>query len=204
MSSLLRDMRHSVRTLRQSPGFTAVAVLTLAIGIGANTAIFSFVDAMLLKPLPYPDADRIVRVMEKPPQRRAQRDLDVELPRLAEGQHRLRLHVGADRRRRHDDRRLGTDPTRGARCLPATSRSSASSRRSAGRSSPARISSANTRWRHQSRALGHPVRRRPDIVNRTVLLNNQPHTIVGVLPEGSAFDRAAGRSGGRWRSSRRT
>ena len=67
MSSLLRDVRHSVRTLRQSPGFTAVAVLTLAIGIGANTAIFSFVDAMLLRPLPYPDADRIVRVMEKPP-----------------------------------------------------------------------------------------------------------------------------------------
>ena len=67
MWSLVRDDRHSVRTLGQSPGFTAVAVLTLAIGIGANTAIFSFVDAMLLKPLPYPDADRIVRVMEKPP-----------------------------------------------------------------------------------------------------------------------------------------
>ena len=67
MSSLLRDIRHSVRTLRQSPGFTSVAVLTLAIGIGANTAIFSFVDAMLLRPLPYPDADRIARVMEKPP-----------------------------------------------------------------------------------------------------------------------------------------
>jgi len=67
MSSLLRDVRHSARSLRQSPGFTAVAVLTLAIGIGANTAIFSFVDAMLLRPLPYPDADRIVRVMEKPP-----------------------------------------------------------------------------------------------------------------------------------------
>ena len=44
----------------------------------------------------------------------------------------------------------------------------------------------------------------PTIVNRTVLLNNEPHTIVGVLPEGSAFDRAPCRSGGRWRSSRRT
>ena len=67
MSSLLRDLRHAGRTLRHSPGFTTVAVLTLAIGIGANTAIFSFVDAILLKPLPYPGADCIVRVLEKPP-----------------------------------------------------------------------------------------------------------------------------------------
>jgi putative ABC transport system permease protein len=54
--------------LRRSPGYTSVAILTLAISIGANTAIFSFVDGVLLKPLPYRDADRIVRVMEKPPQ----------------------------------------------------------------------------------------------------------------------------------------
>ena len=64
---LAQDIRHAGRTLRHSPGFTTVAVLTLAIGIGANTAIFSFVDAILLKPLPYPGADRIVRVLEKPP-----------------------------------------------------------------------------------------------------------------------------------------
>jgi hypothetical protein len=52
----------------ESPGFTAVATLILAIAIGANTAIFRFVDGVFLKPLPYPNADRIVRVMEKPPQ----------------------------------------------------------------------------------------------------------------------------------------
>ena len=67
MNGLLSDLRYAFRTLRKSPGFTVVALLTLAIGIGANTAIFSFVDSILLKPLPYPDAERIVRVLEKPP-----------------------------------------------------------------------------------------------------------------------------------------
>src|SRR5689334_24679967 len=67
MSSIGQNLRYAVRTLRGSPGFSAVAILTLAVGIGANTAIFSFVDGVLLRPLPYPDADRIVRVLEKPP-----------------------------------------------------------------------------------------------------------------------------------------
>ena len=64
--SLRRDLRYSGRTLVRSPGFTTVALLTLAFGIGENTAIFSFVDGVLLKPLAYPNADRIVRVLEKP------------------------------------------------------------------------------------------------------------------------------------------
>src|SRR5438309_5543790 len=64
---VLRDMKFALRQLRRNPGFTAVAILSLGLGVGANTAIFSIVKAMLLAPLPYPEGDRLVMVWEDVP-----------------------------------------------------------------------------------------------------------------------------------------
>jgi putative ABC transport system permease protein len=61
----LRNIRYAVRTLSRTPGFTVTVVLTLALGVGANTAVFSAIDAVLLRPLPFPDSDRLVRILQK-------------------------------------------------------------------------------------------------------------------------------------------
>jgi len=189
MSSLLRDVRHSARALRHSPGFTAIAILTLAIGIGANTAIFSFVDAMLLRPLPYPDADRIVRVMEKPPRGPRngistlnfldwQKDNTVfdfmsaqtgDAVTLTGGSEPVQLR-GAQVSAGYF-RVFGVDAALGRTFLPGEDQ--------LGKNQVAVIS--HTLWMTQ---FGGD----PSIVNRTVLLNNEPYSIVGVLPAASAFD----------------
>src|SRR5580692_8313147 len=68
LEALVQDVRFGLRILRKSPGFTLVAVLTLALGIGATTAIFTVVDRVLLQRLGYPDPDRVIFMMQTFPQ----------------------------------------------------------------------------------------------------------------------------------------
>src|SRR5690606_17843424 len=67
MRSFARDLRYATRSLLRTPGFTAVAVLTSALGIGATTAIYTVIERVLLDPLPYPEADRLVRLKSQVP-----------------------------------------------------------------------------------------------------------------------------------------
>ena len=83
MQTLLRDLRYGARMSLKKPGFTLIAVITLALGIGANAAIFTVVNGVLLRPLPYDEPDRLVMLWESDPRRNIERQL-VAPPNLVE------------------------------------------------------------------------------------------------------------------------
>jgi putative ABC transport system permease protein len=191
MTNLFGELRYALRTLGKSPGFTAVAIATLAVGIGANTAIFSFVDGVLLKPLPYPEPERIVRVLEKPPRGARngistlnfldwQRENTVFEHLAAQSGGSVTL-TGIDAPIRLRGARASAGYFEVFGIQPALGRAFAAGEDQPGKDRVAVI--AHALWKSQ---FGGD----PAAVGRTILLDGEPTTIVGVLPEGGAFDRA--------------
>src|SRR6185295_15615921 len=101
VSPFLRDLRFAARALRKSPGFTIVVLATLALGIGANTAIFSVVDAVLLRPLAFPEPDRLVRVYQSLPSQGVSRN-GASYPNFADWADRCRSFETLAAIRMHD------------------------------------------------------------------------------------------------------
>jgi hypothetical protein len=171
-----------VRRLRQAPGFTVVAVATLALGIGATSAIFSVVNAVLLRPLPFPQADRLVRVAQTwkgtPAVYSPQNFLDVEAQSTAfaglaaiDGSGVTLTGQGAPVRL--DGAEVSASFFEVLRVRPLYGRGF--------------VAGENEPGRNRVVVLGYPLWRDrfgadPGVVGRTVSLNRQPHVVVGVAP----------------------
>jgi predicted permease len=170
----MSDLRYALRTLLKNPGFTCVAVLTLGIGIGANTAIFSIVNAVLLRPLPYRDADRLVITRHSLPEAR-----ELEAVRALDGSAVWASNLFNVQRREE------TEQVRAALVSPAFFRllgvAPVAGRTFASNEDlqPLVVLShrAWERWfGGESRALGS-----------TLVLSGTPHTVVGVMPPAFQF-----------------
>ncbi len=189
MDTLWHDLRYGVRTLRARPGFTVVAALVLAIGIGANTAIFSLVDAVLLKSLPVADSDRLVMLYENRLDRnvprtpvapgnflawRAQETAFDEIAATAEQQFTL---SGKEMPESIAGARASAGLFRVLRANPVLGRAFTAEEDRPGQERVVVLS--HRLW--QRRFGAGPV------VGQTVKLDGNPHTIVGVMPAGVEF-----------------
>ena len=182
MDPLIQDLRYAVRTLLRSPGFSLVAVLTLALGIGANTAIFSAVSAVLLRPLPYADADRLAVLWGS---RGEAKQTLISIPAFHDWQARNHTFDAMGIVRSQSVNLTGTDaPDRlignfvtastlqilGAH--PALGRLFTPQETAQGTGQPVAVLS-NAAWK--TRFGGDAT-----MVGRTLILNGQPHVVIGV------------------------
>ncbi|HEX9944563.1 MAG TPA: ABC transporter permease [Thermoanaerobaculia bacterium] len=187
MNSLLQDIRYALRRLGRSPGFTAAAALTLALGIGANTAMFSVINAVLLRPLPYPGAERLVRLWAVNPQ---QALTDVNLNPLDFADYRRRVKgladlaalalprfaiTGQGEPERVPGARVSGNFFRAFGARPALGRDFQAADERPGAEAVALLSHALWQRRYGSDR---------GVVGRKVILDDEPVTIVGVLPAG--------------------
>ncbi len=181
---LLRDIRYGTRSLSRTPGFTAVAVLTLALGIGASTAIFSVVNAVLLRPLAYQDADRLVTILhygtgpvatanyldwrDQSRSFTAMGGADFWTPNLTNSdppQHLYGMKVTGNLLPL-----LGVDPLLGRLFIPGEDQAGAEHE----------VILSYGLWQ---RAFNHD----PSLLGKTVTLDGEAYTVVGIMPPGFKF-----------------
>ncbi len=190
METFLRDIRYGARSLARSPGFTAVAVFTLALGIGANTAIFSVVNAVLLRPLPYPHAERMAYVFET---KRSDPKVELSLSphnftdlrgrnqsfdSYAAFNHGSFTLTGGDQPEALNGVMASADLGRVVGVAPAVGRFFTAEEDAPGQNHVALISDGL--WRRRFGADRQAV-------GRSVQLNGEPYTIIGVMPPGFDF-----------------
>jgi putative ABC transport system permease protein len=188
MADMLRDIRYAVRQLIKAPTFTLVAILTLALGIGATSAIFSVVNGVLLQPLPYPDPDNLVRVYEVVPQYgrfsvapanfldwRKQNSVFERIAAFTSGAGAL---AGAEGPERVPSASVSWDLFELLKVTPSLGRGFTADEEVPGKTSPIVLS--HGAW--QRRFGGDP-----NILGRTVNLNGAAASIVGVMPAGFFF-----------------
>ncbi len=190
ISTVLRDLRYAVRTFRRSPGFLALAVLTISVGVGANAAIFSIVNAVLLRPLPFPHAGDLVLVSNLN-RLTKQSSLDASPANFLDWRRRQRSFTGmaafreetvglfsADRPERMPGAIvtvnffdvLGTAPALGRAFQAADEQPGAP-----------RVAVLSDRlWRSQFSA-------RRDVIGQTLRINDEQHTIIGVMAPGIEY-----------------
>ncbi len=190
MQTLLQDLRYSVRVLLKQPSFTLIAVLTLALGIGATTAIFSVVNAVLLRPLPFPQAERVVRLWETTPQGNGLR-VAVRYPNFQDWrqQNQAFTHLAAYREdgfnlqtgaeaRRLEGARVTVDFFNVLGVQPAQGRAFSSQEDTPGGERVVILSHAL--WQQ---SFGGDAQ----WLGRQLKVDGQNHTVVGIMPPGFSF-----------------
>ena len=204
MDSILHDIRYGVRTLVRAPGFTAVVIIVLALGIGANTAIFTVVNAVLLRSLPYPDSDHLVMLWETNP--RFQIGIDT-LPVTAgdfvdwKEQNDVFEHISAFGARRFNLTGMGEPEQIGGVSVSANFFRLMGVEPISSPPSGGRYAGRAFRDEDAQPGAGHVVvisyalwQRRfagqLDVIGKTLTLDGESYTVIGVAPEGFQFPRA--------------
>ncbi len=194
MGSLFSDLRYALRGIIKRPGFTAIAVVTLALGIGANTAIFSTVNALLINPLPFPDQGRVVAIWDKDPGRGLDHN-EVAMANYLDwrAQNRSFEHLALERWW-STNLTAGDTPERVQGFLvtanffdvlgvkPVKGRNFAEEENQPGKDTVAIIT--DSLWQ---RRFGSD----PNIVNKTISTNGIVRTVIGVLPEEFNYPKGA-------------